>query len=130
LAGKTHPRLMGATFEEIYPELWNQIGPVFAAAARDGVSHDVKEMQMFVERMGFVEETYFTGNFTPVRDETGKVAGFYNAVNEITRLKIGERWREMLQKMQVPILSDEVSCTESHFHVLAESLSSEDCPTM
>ena len=85
---------------------------------------------MFVERMGFVEETYFTGNFTPVRDETGKVAGFYNAVHEVTRLKIGERWKEMLQKMQVPILSDEVSCTETRFHVLAESLSSEDWPTM
>jgi len=32
--------------------------------------------------------------------------------------------------MQVPILSDEVSCTETRFHVLAESLSSEDWPTM
>jgi hypothetical protein len=82
LAGKTHPRLMGATFEEGFPEIWNLVKPVFDGAARDGVSHDVKEMLMFVERKGFTEETYFNGNFTPVRDESGQVAGFYNAVHE------------------------------------------------
>jgi signal transduction histidine kinase len=103
---------MGATFEEGFPEIWNLIKPVFDGAARDGVSHDVNEMQMFVERKGFIEETYFTGNFTPVRDESGQVAGFYNAVHEITKLKIGERRRGMLQKMQIPDLSDPVSCAD------------------
>jgi hypothetical protein len=108
LAGKAHPRLMGSPFSVGFPEIWDLIKPVFDGAEREGVSHDVKEMLMFVERMGFVEETYFTGNFTPVRGDSGMVAGFYNAVHEITRLKIGERRREMLEQMQIPALSDKV----------------------
>jgi hypothetical protein len=99
---------MGSPFYVGFPELWDQIRPVFDAAARDGVSHDVKEMPMIVERLGFAEETYFTGNFTPVRGETGNVEGFYNAVHEITRLKIGERRREMLAAMEIPALTDPV----------------------
>lgn len=100
---------MGSPFSAGFPEIWDLIKPVFDAAAREGVSHDVKEMLMFVERMGFVEETYFTGNFTPVRGGDGRVSGFYNAVHEITRLKIGERRREMVQSMMIPNLQDQVS---------------------
>jgi hypothetical protein len=58
--------------------------------------------------LGYPEETYFTGNFTPVRGDTGKVEGFYNAVYEITKLKIGERRREMIAAMEIPTLSDQV----------------------
>jgi signal transduction histidine kinase len=97
---------MGATFQEGFPEIWDNIKPVFDDAERTGVAHDVKEMVMFVERSGFVEETYFTGNFTPLRNDMGLVGGFYNAVHEITQIKINERRREMLQLMQIPALTD------------------------
>ena len=108
LAAKTHPKLMGSPFYVGFPEIWDLIRPVFDGAARDGVSHDVKEMPMIVERLGYPEETYFTGNFTPVRGDTGQVEGFYNAVHEITKLKIGERRREMIAAMELPTLSDKV----------------------
>ncbi|PMD30512.1 hypothetical protein L207DRAFT_573370 [Hyaloscypha variabilis F] len=107
LAAKTHPNLMGSPFYVGFPEIWDLIRPVFDGAERDGVSHDVKEMPMTVERLGYPEETYFTGNFTPVRGDTGKVEGFYNAVYEITKLKIGERRREMIAAMEIPTLSDQ-----------------------
>jgi hypothetical protein len=108
LAGKAHPSLMGSPFRIGFPEIWDLIRPVFDGAARDGVSHDVEEQQMMVERSGFLEETYFTGNFTPVRGESGKVEGFYNAVYEITKLNIVERRRKMLADMEIPALSDSV----------------------
>jgi PAS domain-containing protein len=97
---------MGSSFEEGFPEIWGNIKLVFDGAEQTGEAHDVKEMLMFVERHGFTEETYFTGNFTPLRDDTGAVGGFYNAVHEITRSKINERRREMLQLMQIPALTD------------------------
>ncbi|KAE9371775.1 hypothetical protein N431DRAFT_410782 [Stipitochalara longipes BDJ] len=109
LAAKTHPKLMGSPFYVGFPEIWDLIRPVFDGAARDGVSYDVKEMPMTVERLGYPEETYFTGNFTPVRGDTGMVEGFYNAVYEITKLKIGERRREMIAAMEIPTLSDQSS---------------------
>lgn len=59
-------------------------------------------MEMFVERLGFVEETYFIGNFNPLRGMTGKVEGYYNAVYEVSTLKIRYRRSAMMNHMEVP----------------------------
>lgn len=129
LAGKTHPRLMGSSFQEGFPELWAAMKLVFHEAERSRKAVDVVEMEMFVERngtflnsnvdisfwishsgmltlesqvTGFTEETYFSGNFVPIRGSSGKIEGFHNAVHEITRTKIDQRRRAMLNSMHVP----------------------------
>jgi hypothetical protein len=72
---------MGRTFEEAFPEIWDKIKASFDKAEKLGVAADVKEQQLFVERNGFVEETYFTGNFNPLRGDEGRIDGFYNSVH-------------------------------------------------
>jgi hypothetical protein len=57
---------MGSTFKQGFPELWQGISSLFALAASTGIAADVLEAPMTVERNGFPEETFFTGNFTPV----------------------------------------------------------------
>jgi hypothetical protein len=81
LAGRSHPALMGQTFEEAFPEIWHTIKPNFDEAERSGVASVVDEQLLFVERNGFVEETYFTGNFNPLRGDEGYIDGFYNSVH-------------------------------------------------
>lgn len=75
LAGKTHPTLMGSTFKDGFPELWSAIGPVFELAEKTRKAVDVVEMLMFVERNGFTEEAYFSGNFVPIYGDSGKIEG-------------------------------------------------------
>lgn len=72
---------MGSTFQQAFPEIWDTIGAVFDKAEDSGVAVDVKEQLLFVERNGFVEEAYFTGNFNPLRGDDGYVGGFYNSVH-------------------------------------------------
>lgn len=93
---------MGTTFENNFSEIWPYFEGVFLEAENTGIATQVFEMEMFVERSGFVEETYFTGNFNPLRGLTGKVEGFYNAVYEVTSLKIQERRRDMINRMKNP----------------------------
>ena len=81
LAGKAHPALMGSTFEQGFPEIWQVFKPSFDNAEASGVAIDVSEMEMYVARNSFLEETYFTGNFIPIRGDTGSVEGFYNGVS-------------------------------------------------
>ncbi|KUJ07023.1 uncharacterized protein LY89DRAFT_692095 [Mollisia scopiformis] len=102
LAGKTHPKLMGSSFQEGFPELWSAMKSVFEGAKQTRAAVDVVEMEMFVERNSFTEETYFSGNFVPIRGDDGMIEGFHNAVFEITRNKIDKRRRTMLNSMQVP----------------------------
>lgn len=88
MAGKTHPMLMGRPFELAFPEIWNDIRGVFLRAETSKVSVDVNEIPLMVERGGYKEESYFTGNFNPVRHEDGTVGGFYNSVGSYLVYKI------------------------------------------
>ena len=93
---------MGDTFEQAFPKLWNTIKVVFDKAEMTGVAADVFEQQLFVERNGFVEETYFTGNVIPLRGDTGQVEGFYNSCYEVTKQTITDRRVSMLNRMSAP----------------------------
>jgi PAS domain-containing protein len=57
---------------------------------------------MTVERNGYPEEAFFTGNFTPIRGSDGDIKGLYNALFEVTRQKIADRKTAMLNLISVP----------------------------
>ena len=121
LAGATHPTLMGSTFKQGFPELWQGISPLFEMAATSGIAADVLEAPMTVERNGYPEETFFTGNFTPIRDADGQIAGYYNALFEVTKQKITERRTSVLNMIAAPteLTTDSVyrhimSCLETN----------------
>jgi signal transduction histidine kinase len=95
-AGKSHPFLMGHTFAQTYPEILSDIEPVFEMAKKTKKDFPVKEISLVVERNGFLEETYFTGDFIPLRDDNGRVNGWYNSLTETTRQIITDRRRNML----------------------------------
>ena len=75
-AEKAHPFLMGHAFDEAFPELRQDIAPVFAAATEHGVAVDVGDIELFVQRNGYVEEAYFVGqvsNYKTRKDWFSKV---------------------------------------------------------
>ncbi|THX91801.1 putative histidine kinase HHK15p [Aureobasidium pullulans] len=95
-AGGSHPFLMGHTFAEVYPEICNDIMPVFEMAIQTKKAVPVVEIPLMVKRNNFLEETFFTGSFNPLRGDDGRVEGFYNSLTEVTRQKITDRRRKML----------------------------------
>ncbi|PBP18581.1 hypothetical protein BUE80_DR010636 [Diplocarpon rosae] len=121
LAGQTHPTLMGLPFEKAYPEIWPIIQHVFNQSEASGVASTVHEQEMFVERNNFLEEAYFSGNFNPIRGDSGKVEGFYNAVHEVTKTKIGDRRRLMLNRMHMPSGDDQRSLAAHVIPILKEN---------
>lgn len=67
LAGPLHPRLMGATFKEGYPELWDSISVYFTTAKKTGLGQSYPSaVSTIVERKGWREEAFFSGSFVPV----------------------------------------------------------------
>ncbi|KAF2705583.1 hypothetical protein K504DRAFT_92713 [Pleomassaria siparia CBS 279.74] len=102
LAAGAHPILMGQSFGFGFPELLPFIKPLFEEGIRSGMAQDVVEVPMMVERGGLKEETFFTGNFTPIRGVDGRIEGFYNALFEVTLQKI-YNWRtHMLNLIATP----------------------------
>jgi signal transduction histidine kinase len=105
-----HPFLMGRGFYEAMPELTQAIGPVFAAATENGTAVDVGDIELFIKRNGYLEESYFVGQFIPLRGDSGEVEGFYNSVLESTARVIHERRRKVADQIAcgVPRSLDEV----------------------
>lgn len=91
IAGQKHPRLMGRCFREAWVEIWSFVKDSFLAAKTTGQATMKDDDLLFVNRHGFLEETYFSWALIPVLGEDGKVAGLFNPAFEKTRRKIAER---------------------------------------
>jgi signal transduction histidine kinase len=109
---------MGSTFEREFPGLYDSIiREVMEKAEQRGVSQDMVEIPLFPVRNGFLEETYFTGAFTPIRNLDGKVGGFYQAVKEVTRQKINERRMAMFNYVIIPSALEQEDLA---YHVMSQ----------
>lgn len=105
---------MGKGFKQAFSEIWDNIRPVFDAAETGRRAVDVREIPLTVERSGYMEETYFTGNFNPLRLEDGTVGGFYNALTEVTRQILADRRMEMLNLISAPAAKYSYQTITSH----------------
>ncbi|KAF1913763.1 hypothetical protein BDU57DRAFT_558724 [Ampelomyces quisqualis] len=116
LAAGAHPLLMGQSFAFGFPELDPFIRPLFEEGRRSGQAQDVIEAPMMVQRNGYTEETFFTGNFTPIRGVDGDIDGFYNALFEVTAQKISDRRKDMLNILTTP---DTLTSDAVYAHIIA-----------
>lgn len=94
-----HPYLMSHGFGEAFPELADLMQPMFDGAFATGETADVKNMQLFVYRNGFLEETYFVGQFIPIRGDSGDFEGLYNTLVESTSETLSERRRRVADQI-------------------------------
>jgi signal transduction histidine kinase len=90
ICGGKHPYSMGQDFTECWASAWPAIGEAFVRA-RAGVTSYLENQRMFLDRNGYLEETFFTFSFSPIRDESGSVGGLFHPVTETTSRMLSER---------------------------------------
>ena len=88
--GMKHPWALGRPFREVWSEVWNEITPLVDAALR-GEATWSENLPLVLERNGYREDCWFTFSYSPLRDESGKVAGLFCAAAETTESVLGER---------------------------------------
>ena len=90
ILGAKHPRALGRRFYDIWSEIWPDISPLIdAAMAGQATYHE--DLPLVMNRKGYDEQTWFTFSYSPVRDESGKVAGMFCACSETTQKVLVER---------------------------------------
>ncbi|KJX94537.1 histidine kinase like protein [Zymoseptoria brevis] len=98
MVDKLHPYLMGRAFEDAFgPQMWDSMRHVFNHAESSGQTVDVDNILLFPVRRGIPEESYFVGQFIPLRGDSGEIEGFYNTVNETTHTLLQDRRRRVLE---------------------------------
>ncbi|MDB5954896.1 ATP-binding protein [Ramlibacter sp.] len=90
--GAKHPGALGRPIREAWDELWRAgLKELFDGVRHTGEAFWAQDLPFFMERHGYLEETYFDVSYDPVRDESGQVGGVFCIVSEKTGRVIGER---------------------------------------
>jgi PAS domain S-box-containing protein len=90
ILGAKHPRALGRRFQDIWSEIWTDISPLIDAAMNGQATYR-EDLPLLMNRKGYDEQTWFTFSYSPVRDETGNVAGMFCACSETTQRILTER---------------------------------------
>ncbi|MDT5147416.1 MAG: hypothetical protein QOC58_2061, partial [Mycobacterium sp.] len=89
--GRKYPWALGRPAREVWAEIWTDIGPRIEQVLSTGQATWDTALQLFLERSGYLEESYHTFSYSPLRDEAGQVAGMLCVVSEDTEQVIADR---------------------------------------
>ena len=98
ITGAKHPQSMGQRFNECWASALPAVGAV-VDRAQNGEGSYIENLQMFLDRHGYLEEAFMTFSFSPIRDESGRVGGLFHPITEVTDKMIGTRRTQALREM-------------------------------
>ena len=98
LLGNKHPSAIGAKFQDIWSEIWDDIAPLVTSAMA-GQSTFHENMPLIMNRKGFDEETWFTFTYSPIRDDDGRVVGMFCASTETTPQVLAKKRADFRNKL-------------------------------
>jgi signal transduction histidine kinase/DNA-binding response OmpR family regulator len=96
---KKYPWALGRPAGEVWAEIWDDIGPRIETVLRTGVATWDDSLLLFLERSGYVEETYHTFSYSPLTDDDDAIAGMLCVVSEDTERVVGERRMATLREL-------------------------------
>ncbi len=91
LMGNKHPEGLGAKGYEVWAETWPQLGGVLEGILRGNEAFYGEEQEVFINRQGYMDETYWTFSYSAMPDDEGKVNGIFCTCNEVTESVLAKR---------------------------------------
>jgi hypothetical protein len=85
LIGIMHPIALGKSARQIASDYWHGFQPLIDHINKTGQAVRDTEIPLFVDRHGFLEETYWSFEVIPVLNDCGHIAGYYHPLFETTK---------------------------------------------
>ncbi len=101
--GKKHPWALGRRSQEVWEEIWGDIGPRIQKVLQSGEATWDEALLLFLERSGYREETYHTFSYSPLFGDDGNRQGHLCVVTEETDRVIGERRLNTLRSLSAEL---------------------------
>jgi signal transduction histidine kinase/DNA-binding NarL/FixJ family response regulator len=115
-----HPGALGQPAYPWWTEIWDVLTPMFERVlAGEGTWYE--NQLILPNRNGYIEETYFTFSHSPIRDESGRVVGIFQAVTETTERVLDERRLRTLHDLGINTATAQV--TQEACRIATETLS-------
>jgi two-component sensor histidine kinase len=101
-----HPAALGKPFCEVWPEIWDVLGPQIEQVLKTGQGFSTENQLLRMERHGRVEDTYWIYSFAPIYDDSGALGGVFvtaidntsNVLTEQLRAADAERQRRLFEQ--------------------------------
>jgi PAS domain S-box-containing protein len=93
ILGRKHPWALGKPVRDCWSEIWDILKPLIDTPFKGGPATWSEDIELQINRAGFIEETHFTVAYSAVPDETapGGIGGVLATVHEITEKVVGQR---------------------------------------
>ena len=123
LSQAKHPQALGRPAREVWSEIWDICGPLADKVFERGEATFVDDVRLFMSRGDVLEETYYSFSYSPIHDESGRVAGLFCPSTETTaKILNGRRLRTLSELAANAVVekSTEAACASS-FATLARN---------
>ena len=93
ILGRKHPWALGRPVRDCWSEIWDILKPLIDTPFKGGPATWSEDIELQINRAGFIEETHFTVAYSAVPDDTapGGIGGVLATVHEITEKVVGQR---------------------------------------
>ncbi len=99
LGENKHPQFLGRPGQECWAEIWDILGPMMDQVIETGEANWHEDFFLLLLRSGYLEETYYTFSYSPIRDEMGRPHGIFDACTETTPRVLSERRLKTLREL-------------------------------
>ena len=89
-AADKHPRALGRSTREIWPEVWEFNKPIFEKVMEEGQTFRLEDQLFRIQRCAEPEDAHFTLSYSPIWLEEGLVGGTLVTLIETTQRKRAE----------------------------------------
>lgn len=124
LSRSKHPQALGRPAKEVWAEIWHYCGPLAEQVFTNAEPTFVDDVRLFMRRGDYLEETYYSFSYSPIFDESGRVAGLFCPSTETTSKVLHARRLRTLSELTGKALlakTTETACASSMV-ALAENL--------
>jgi PAS domain S-box-containing protein len=99
ILGGKHPEAFAQPAQQVWREIWDQVGPRAASAMRTNEGTYDESLLLLMERNGYREETYYTFSYSPVPNDQGGTGGILCANTDDTERIISQRQNSLVSEL-------------------------------
>jgi len=123
-----HPSALGLPTAQVWSEIWDICGPLANRVFDAGEATNADDVRLFMNRGDFLEETYFSFSYSPIRDESGNVAGLFCPNLDVTAQHLNARRLQTLSELAARSLLEKRVDTAVNSVMATLAANSDDIP--
>jgi signal transduction histidine kinase/CheY-like chemotaxis protein len=104
ILGDRHPIALGGPGRQVWWDIWDQVGPMFANVLATGEATWFDDLLVTFIVNARPQERYFTFSYSPLTDNGGEVSGVFCAVAETTEQVLSTRRLHLLNSVAAAVV--------------------------